>query len=65
MHLDPETTELLRLVLHSLSLELGRKVALKEALVMLLAQRLQIAPVTETAGSSRGDKADEMEYEKP
>ncbi|MGE0494505.1 MAG: hypothetical protein AB7S38_35175 [Vulcanimicrobiota bacterium] len=47
LHLDPETSELLKLVLHSLSLEFGRKVELKEALELLLAQRLQIAPVTE------------------
>ena len=47
LHLDPETTELLKLVLHSLSLELGRKVELKEALAFLLAQHLQAAPVTE------------------
>ncbi|MGE0487877.1 MAG: hypothetical protein AB7S38_01550 [Vulcanimicrobiota bacterium] len=47
LHLDPETSELLKLVLHSLSLELGRKVELKEALALMLAQRLQVAPVTE------------------
>ncbi|MGE0494286.1 MAG: hypothetical protein AB7S38_34055 [Vulcanimicrobiota bacterium] len=50
LHLDPETTEpsvLLKLVLHSPSFELGRKVELKEALALLLAQRLQTAPVTD------------------
>ncbi|MGE0487709.1 MAG: HNH endonuclease [Vulcanimicrobiota bacterium] len=47
LHLDPETTELLKLVLHSLSLGRGRKVELKEALAILLAQHLQTSPVTE------------------